>query len=77
MELLKAANKLLLAARVGENPKNVSTGTTTKPPPSPIMEPITPATKPSGNNHQYSSNYTTKRIHHRLKSHVNLRKPRY
>ena len=49
--LLSAANKLLLAAAVGENPKNVNTGTTIIPPPSPIMEPRTPAANPNGINH--------------------------
>ncbi len=49
--LLRAANRLLLAAAVGENPKNVKTGTTIIPPPNPIMEPNTPATNPKGISH--------------------------
>jgi len=46
--LLNAANKLLLAAKVGEYPKNVKTGTTIIPPPRPKIEPSIPATNPSG-----------------------------
>ena len=46
--LLSAANRLLLAAAVGENPRNVRMGTTMTPPPSPIMEPNIPAAKPNG-----------------------------
>ena len=67
IELLKAAKRLSLAARVGENPKNVNTGTTMNPPPSPIMEPIMPATKPSGKSHKYSNNDNTKRYFLRIK----------
>ena len=52
--LLNAANKLLLAANVGGNPAKVITGTATIPPPSPIIEPKTPAAKPSGINHKFS-----------------------
>ncbi|SMH71044.1 protein of unknown function [Candidatus Nitrosotalea okcheonensis] len=59
-ELLNAAKRLSLAASVDENPKNVSTGTITNPPPSPTMDPMTPATKPSGKSHRYSSNDNTK-----------------
>src|SRR5574337_521687 len=66
-ELLKAAKRLSLAARVGENPKNVNTGTTTNPPPSPIMEPIIPATKPSGSSHRYSNNDIMKRYFLQIK----------
>ncbi len=51
MELLNAANKLLLAAKVGGNPKKVNTGTTIIPPPRPIIEPSIPATNPNGMNH--------------------------
>jgi len=47
-ELLNTANKLLLTARVGENPTNVNTGTIIIPPPRPIIEPNKPATNPSG-----------------------------
>ena len=38
IELLSAAKRLLLAATVGGNPKNVKTGTTIIPPPTPIIE---------------------------------------
>ena len=58
--LLKAAKRLLLAASCGENPRNVSTGTTTIPPPSPIIDPRTPATNPSNNNHKSANNVDTK-----------------
>ena len=50
-ELLNAAKRLLLAASVGEKPKNVKTGTTIIPPPNPIIEPKTPATNPKGMSH--------------------------
>ena len=56
--LLKAAKRLLLAAKAGENPKNVKTGTTTIPPPSPIIEPRTPAAKPNSSNHRSNNTYT-------------------
>ncbi len=49
--LLNAAKRLLLAASVGENPKNVKTGTTIIPPPNPIIEPNTPAANPKGMSH--------------------------
>ena len=52
--LLKTAKILLLAARAGENPKNVNTGTMIIPPPNPIIEPNRPATNPSGINHSSS-----------------------
>jgi len=46
MALLNAAKRLLLAAVVGGNPRNVNTGTTIIPPPRPIIEPNIPAAKP-------------------------------
>ncbi len=46
IDLLSAANRLLLAATVGGNPKNVKAGTTIIPPPTPIIEPKTPAANP-------------------------------
>src|SRR5574337_330228 len=49
-----------ISASFREKPKKVSTGTTMNPPPSPIMDPSIPATKPSGKSHRYSNNYTTK-----------------
>ncbi len=49
--LLNAAKRLLLAASVGENPKNVKTGTTIIPPPNPIIDPNTPAAKPKAMSH--------------------------
>jgi hypothetical protein len=49
--LLNAANKLLLAATVGGNPKNVNIGTTIIPPPRPIIEPKSPAANPKGISH--------------------------
>ena len=49
--LLNAANRLLLAAAVGGNPKKVSIGTTIIPPPKPIMEPNSPAANPKGISH--------------------------
>ena len=52
--LLNAANKLLLAASVGGNPAKVITGTAIIPPPSPIIEPNTPAAKPNGISHRFS-----------------------
>jgi hypothetical protein len=51
IELLSAAKRLLLAAAVGENPRNVSTGTTIIPPPRPIIEPNIPAANPRAINH--------------------------
>ena len=52
--LLNAANRLLLAANVGGNPAKVITGTAIIPPPSPIIEPSTPAANPNGINHKFS-----------------------
>jgi hypothetical protein len=49
--LLNAANRLLLAATVGGNPKNVKIGTIMIPPPRPIIEPKIPATNPKGISH--------------------------
>ena len=48
--LLNTAKRLLLAATVGGNPKNVKTGTMIIPPPNPIIEPNNPATNPNGIN---------------------------
>ena len=55
MALDNAAKRLLLAAAVGENPRNVNTGTTIIQPPRPTIEPNTPATKPRGISHRLSS----------------------
>jgi hypothetical protein len=55
VELLNAAKRLLLAAIVGDTPRNESTGTTIIPPPRPIIEPTTPATNPSGISHRVSN----------------------
>ena len=52
--LLNAANRLLLAANVGGNPAKVITGTAIIPPPSPIIEPNTPAANPNGISHRFS-----------------------
>ena len=52
--LLNAANRLLLAANVGGKPAKVITGTAIIPPPSPIIEPSTPAANPNGINHKFS-----------------------
>ena len=52
--LLNTANKLLLAANAGGNPAKVITGTAIIPPPRPIIEPKTPAAKPSGINQRKS-----------------------
>ena len=51
MALLNAANRLLLAATVGGNPKKVNTGTTIIPPPRPIIEPNMPAANPKRISH--------------------------
>ena len=48
--LLNTAKRLLLAATVGGNPKNVKTGTMIIPPPNPMIEPNNPATNPNGIN---------------------------
>ena len=63
--LLNAANKLLLAASDGPNPANVKTGTTMMPPPSPIMEPSSPATNPNGTSHN-SSNIVNVKMEHSI-----------
>ena len=52
--LLNAANKLLLAASVGGNPAKVITGTAIIPPPSPIIDPKTPAANPNGISQRFS-----------------------
>ncbi len=49
--LLRAAKRLLLAAAIGGNPKNVKTGTTIIPPPNPIIDPNTPAANPKRISH--------------------------
>ena len=54
MALLSAAKRLLLAAAVGENPRNVNTGTTIIPPPRPIIEPNIPAANPRAISHNWS-----------------------
>ncbi|SVC05509.1 uncharacterized protein METZ01_LOCUS258363, partial [marine metagenome] len=54
-ELLNAANRLLLAANVGENPANVNIGTMIVPPPKPTIDPNIPAINPSGINQSSSS----------------------
>ena len=51
MALLSAAKRLLLAAAVGENPRNVNTGTTIIPPQRPIIEPNIPAANPRAISH--------------------------
>ena len=52
--LLNAANRLLLAASVGGNPAKVITGTAIIPPPSPIIDPKTPAANPNGISQRFS-----------------------
>ena len=52
--LLNTANRLLLTANVGGNPAKVITGTAIIPPPSPIIEPNTPAANPNGMSHKFS-----------------------
>ncbi len=53
--LLNTAKRLLLAATVGGNPKNVKTGTIIIPPPNPMIEPNNPATNPNGINQRFSN----------------------
>ena len=53
--LLNTANRLLLAATDGGNPKNVKTGTMIIPPPKPIIEPNNPATNPKGISQRFSN----------------------
>ena len=58
--LQNAAKRLSLAASGGEKPKKVKTGTTTNPPPNPIIEPSIPAAKPRGINQRFSNNVNTR-----------------